>query len=1048
MSAPMFGARLVVQRLLVCVALVALGSTAGAERLMVKTYGTADGLPHDAVHRVVQDSRGFLWFCTRDGLSRFDGYRFTNYGVEHGLPSAMVYDVLEARDGVYWIGTQRGLARFQPHAQRTSAGARAVPAGAVLFRSEPLGGPNSPPAVQDLIQDRSGVIWAGTDSGLYRLTVRPDRVDAASVDIDPATPRRRSITSFAEGRYGVLWVGTGDGVYRRRVDGQFEKLDLPSIAGVVATRLSREGLAVHSVLVDREDRLWIATRFLGLFRVAVDSHSPQGSVLDHYSTASALPTNWVNDLVQTADGAVWAGTNHGLLQLLPQSAGQAWRVRAYSRAHGVPDHEVLAVTEDRHRNLWIGTVNGGAGKLWHRGLTKYEGADGLGWATSLVETPRGELVIGGGPDPSRWFLNRFDGERFVPVGPVLPGVAWSWGWNQTLFQDRDGDWWIGMNLGLYRFRHVRRVDDLPHARPFAVYTSRDGLAGPIIRIFEDSRGDVWVGSLGYGKHGLSRWQRSTGRFHHYDVPPLTRHYVSAFAEDRAGNIWMGFSGTGGLARYRDGALSVFSSGDGVPAGRITNLLVDSRGYLWAATDRAGVCRVDEPTADRLAFITYTTANGLSSNVASAVVEDRWGRIHIGTGRGLDTLDPTTGRIRRYASASGVPAGTMAALRDREGVLWFTSGNGVVRFVPTQEAPLLPAPVLITDVRMGPISHPISAIGEHSVPSLSLAADDNQLQVEFVALGYGPGEELRYQYRLDGTDEEWSVPTPQRSVNYARLAPGAYRFVVRAVNADGVLSETSATLPFTVRPPFWQQWWFLTFAGVLLAGGVYAAHRIRLNRLLEVLAIRQGIATDLHDDVGANLARIAILSEVARQQSGNGGRPHAASLERIARIARESASGMSDIVWAISPERDSLEDLVRRMREHVEDVFAARNAGVRFEAPDAGHLPKLSSVARRDLYLIFKEAINNAARHSACSRVTITFRVDGQWIDLRVTDDGRGFEASSDGHGEGLRSMRRRADRLGAALDIETAQGRGTTVRVTAMLHRRRSARRQPTSIGR
>ena len=573
--------------------------------------------------------------------------------------------------------------------------------------------------------------------------------------------------------------------------------------------------------------------------------------------------------------------------------------------------------------------------------------------------------------------------------------------------------------------------------PSAIYTTRDGLAGiQVLRLFEDSSGDVWIGTVGGALHGLSRWQRSTGTFHHYTdadgLPRLDQSYVASFAEDRAGHVWIGFGGTGGLARHQDGRFVRFTTADGVPAGRISNLLLDSKGRMWAASDRSGVSRIDAPGAERPTFVTYTTAQGLSSNAARAVVEDIWGRIYVGTGRGIDRIDPASGQIRHYTSADGVPTGGTAAVRDRHGALWFSTSGGIVRLVPHIDPPQRPPPILITALQVGGRPQPISAIGEPEVRLSEPSLRNTHLQIDFVSLGFSHGEELQYQYRLEGADDTWSRPSTQRTVNYASLAPGWYRFLVRAVNSDTMTSETPASVSFTVLPPIWWRWWFIMLVALALAAAAYVLHRARMIRLLQVAQMRTGIATDLHDDIGANLTKIAILSEVARRQelSRDADRPVDRSLASIARIARESVAGMSDIVWAISPARDNLGDLVRRMREHVEEVFAVRNLEVVFNAPTDGLALKLDSSVRRDVYLIFKEAVNNAARHSGCSKIAVDFRADRTYLSLAVTDDGAGFDLASDGDGQGLTSMRQRAKRLGTMLEVDSHAGHGTTIGLT------------------
>jgi signal transduction histidine kinase len=210
---------------------------------------------------------------------------------------------------------------------------------------------------------------------------------------------------------------------------------------------------------------------------------------------------------------------------------------------------------------------------------------------------------------------------------------------------------------------------------------------------------------------------------------------------------------------------------------------------------------------------------------------------------------------------------------------------------------------------------------------------------------------------------------------------------------------------------------------------YALYRYRVSRLLEVANMRTRIATDLHDDIGANLTKIAILSEVARQQLHEVNEPSEGPLSKIARISRESVSSMSDIVWAINPERDSLLELVSRMRLHAEEVFISQNIDLNFHAPGMEQNLKLGVDVRRNLFLIFKEAVNNAARHSRCSQVDIDLRIEGSWLSLEVRDNGLGHDPSIKSKGQGLMSLRRRAQNLGGKLEVISQPTQGTLIKL-------------------
>jgi two-component sensor histidine kinase len=323
------------------------------------------------------------------------------------------------------------------------------------------------------------------------------------------------------------------------------------------------------------------------------------------------------------------------------------------------------------------------------------------------------------------------------------------------------------------------------------------------------------------------------------------------------------------------------------------------------------------------------------------------------------------------------------------------------------------------------------LGERDASLPDLAPDHNQLQIDFVGLGFRPGDVLRYQFRLQGADPDWSAPAEQRTITYASLSPGRYTFLVRAVNSDGIVSDQPASIAFTILRPIWLRWWFVMLATITLGLAIAAVYRYRVARLLEMANMRTRIATDLHDDIGANLTRIALLTEAARQTSADAtGSQVDGPLASIARIARESVGSMSDIVWAINPKRESLLDLTRRMRQHAEEVFTLRDIELRFDAPDATGDSRLAVDVRRDVLLVFKEAVNNSARHSRCSHVHIDLHIEGARLLLAVVDDGVGFDTSVEPEGQGLTSMHRRAQRLNGTLVITSGHGLGTRILLT------------------
>ncbi len=848
----------------------------------------------------------------------------------------------------------------------------------------------------------------------------------------------RDFLVLIEDHIGSLWIGSMSGIYRLLPDARVQHYD-----ECRGTPLR----FVRSLLADREGRIWAGTERIPLCRLVSGSDPAQRLSVTGYFAKDGFPRGVIYKLFQGSEGSLWAGSAAGLIRFTPGEDGRGFRLHIYGQPHGLDSENVQAIAEDRSGNLWLGTTSGGAAKLAHSGITAFGAPDGFKSARAIFSDKAGDLNVITTISKA-YLINRFDGERFTAVRLKLPPRTYfGWGWNGLVLEDSDGEWWVATGSGLFRFPRARSLEQLGRTPPTNVYTARDAfLSHDILRVFEDSRRVIWVATANAA--GLSYWDRATNGFHHFNeqdgLPSLVNYYPISFAEDRAGDIWIGFSFGGGLVRYRNQRFTRYSADDGLAAGGIFNLFIDSLGRLWAPTTRGGVCRVDHPEDERPSFATYTTADGLSSDDVKAITEDRWGRIYLGTGRGIDRLDPATGHIRHYTGNEGALLGDVqAALQDRDGALWFSYTTGLVRLVPEADSQTPAPPVWITALRVAGEPRSLSALGESEVAPIELPANKNDLQIEFAALGFGPGEELRYQYLLDGANQEWSPVSDQRAVNFANLAPGHYRFLVRAVNPDGVMSERPASFSFTVLPPFWQRWWFVITAIAILGAVAYSLYRYRIRRLLEIERVRTRIAADLHDDIGSNLSQIAIWSDVAQRQmtEGNGRLSPASAaespspLERIAATARETASSMSDIVWAINPNRDHLSDLVSRMRRFAGETFDYREIDWRFDAPQMRL--SINADTRREVFLIFKEAVNNIMRHASCARVEIALSIERGRLVLRIRDDGSGFDPRGSREGHGLFSVRERAANLGGVLDIESTPGSGTTVELVLPLERSR-----------
>ena len=991
------------------VALLLLGTLAAAvlpaSPLPLRRYSTSNGLVHNHVNALYSDSRGFLWICTDEGLARFDGQRFKTYTRQNGLPHIHVNAILETRDSELWVATDSGVARFHPR----HPGAQ--------FESFALGGPPEAQFVNTLAEDRDGSLLAGTNLGLFRIVRGASiRIEAAPVEIH-GYPGAPSILQVRVDSNGGWWVGSEKGLLRRAPNGAWRWLT------------TKEGLPsdfIGEVAIDTKGRIWVGAKG-GAARLR-EHLDESGKAVDLVITErNGLPDPDVRALLFVRGGKAWAGTMNGLAEWDPES-GRV--IRSYRRADGLTDETIYAIAEDPTGSLWFGTRRGGLLQLPQSDIRTYGAAEALSLSGDdvLIETVAGDICAAAIGDPQRP-LHCLESERMVRIAPRLPPsmpgeIHTS---SQVTIQDRTGAWWISTPKGLFRFPSAP-------AGPSLANRSFDLWLMPGVecrRLLEDSAGNIWVGTKRVSQNGLSQWNTAQKRILDLSarLPERARlDTISAMAADGA-NVWLGLGRPGGLLRMRDADVDEIP---GIPPGTVNALYRDRRGHIWVATSDAGLADVDAAAAHPAVRV-YQAPDQLSSAEVWCLTEDRLGRLYAGTARGVDRIEPDTGAVLYYSAQDGLAEGDIrSALCDRRGDLWFLSNQGLSRLRVTLE-PALPAPVpRISELRAGGRLELISEFGEEQAGPLRLEPGQNSVEIGFLAVAHRAPWRLRFEYRLIGAaDPKWSQPADAFSVRFPNLAPANYRFEIRSVGETGQLSPP-ASVEFYLPPPVWRRAWFLVSLLLAAVAAAYALHLYRLHQALAIERLRTRLATDLHDDLGAGLAEIAIVNEVAKRNPGNGA---ADVLDYTATRARTLRSSLSDIVWTVDPTRDRLADLIRRMRETALTMLEAEDRTVQFQAPAEKEAEgvELSPELRRHLFLFFKEAITNIARHAGATAVYLELSMTVKGVRLLIRDNGRGFDPAAPAAGRGLASLRYRASEMKADLRLESAPGRGTEIELRAPL---------------
>ncbi len=976
---------------------VALPLCLVGELLPIRSYSTGEGLASNSIGKIVADSRGFIWFCTPEGLSRFDGYRFVNFGDSEGLKQRFVRVLLETRGGEYLAGTPDGLIQF-----RAEDGGK--------FTTYLPGGDAHENAVNALLQDSAGRIWCGTGGGLFEL------VSGHRFRRQPLAPppghQRVMVTSLMEDLSHRLWVGTRLGIYVVGSDGAAKYIEMPG-----ATE------NVRALLQDRYGKIWAATQD-GLVAMRDADKEGKFGIQQIYREAGGVRGLDVTSLAEGPDGNLWAGASAGIVEWLPGSPTPS--LRMLTRAQGLIDRQVNSLARDRAGDMWAGTEAAGAMKILHSGFTTFREQDGLAtdrvW--SVFKGRGGTILAVTASESVNDAVNLFDGARFHAGDIKGFNKQASWGHN-ILLQARTGVWWAATQAGLWTYA-ATPGGTLPSGEPEARY-ARDRA---VYQVFEDSKGRIWASARVLRGGGLEilRWDPATNTASFVQGGPSGKDPVYAIGEDRDGNIWIAMPED--MYRYDGRQFTRFTAKDGVPPG-ISDLYVDGAGRMWLASDK-GLDVIDHPGSPHFGVRLYRTTDGLSSDSVVCITGDATGRIYGATVKGVDRLDPRTGYIKQFSVADGLARGNVtSAVSDDAGNLWFATTQGLSRLSPTADRPPTRPSIRITDLRIGRERYPVSPVGETRIRRGDLQPSQNLFQAAFVGFSDEPETNLRYTYTLEGGESGWLKPGTDHEVNYPGLEPGNYHFLVKAVNSEGRESETPAEIDFTILPPVWGRWWFRLAALLVFAALLYGAYRYNLERLLEVERVRTRIATDLHDDIGSSLSGMALLSEAVKQQV-DGARPEAFEMaSEVAAMARGLARSLSDVVWSTDPRRDDLRNVITRVRQSAA-VLEAQGIAWSLEEPAEPQKVKLTPEQRHHLFLIFKEALNNIARHAKCASAKLTIAVEDGRLRAEIVDDGRGFGEAGD-QGNGLHNMKLRAEQMGGRLSVAAAPGRGVRLELTVPL---------------
>jgi len=796
------------------------------------------GLSNSTIEAIFQDSRGFMWIGTRDGLDRYDGHEMVIYRNDPGdtttLSDSYARCIYEDREHVLWVGTVNGLNRLDRGHDRWTRWKHRDGDSSSLSSS----------GVTAILEDAKDRLWIATyGGGLDLMDRKTGRIRAYQMGGGPGSLRDDRILCMLEDNSGLLWIGTQTGLdLFNPATGVFKAMDNPAITNA-------SGNTIIALQQDRQGNLWVGTEDDGLYLF----DPLRGSFMrwgHSDKDPSSLGNNMIKCMLTDRKGQLWAGSINGGLNLFYAPSGSFFR---YSYEPGnessLSQRTVSALYEDRQGNLWVGTHRGGI-NIYSPGMYKFDlyrqepSPNSLSYndVKTFCEDRAGNIWVGtdgGGLDLFQRDQRVFKHYRNDPFNDH------SLGSNAVLdvMQDREGRIWVstwGGGLNLFDPVHgvfTRNLND--PGNPHSISSNF------VQKTFEDYSGRLWVATY-YG--GLNIFDPSTRQFTRVVDDPtgttsLTGKNIVSLMEDKVGRIWIG-TDDGGLNCYHPDTrhfTHYFDTDQRMPDLRV--LFCDSRGRVWVG--QKGLYLFD---ATRDSFRVATMHAGLAGEFIKGVAEDGQGNLWISTSNGLTQLNPDTYTFSKYNTGDGLQGlefEANACLKTKDGELFFGGINGFNCWYPgaIRANPFVP-PVYITAIQLAnrkvipgaegsPLQEDITLTRE-----IRLSYRQSSFSLNFSALNYTTPENNQYAYRLEGLDTAWNYVGRENKASYTNLNPGEYTFRVKASNNDGVWNEEGASLRIIITPPFWKTDWFISVLIALGIAGLYLFYKFRTRLKLRELEARK------------------------------------------------------------------------------------------------------------------------------------------------------------------------------------------------------------------
>jgi ligand-binding sensor domain-containing protein/two-component sensor histidine kinase len=1011
-----------------------------SEKIRFERISVDQGLSDNNVICIMQDRKGFMWFGTWNGLNRYDGYTITNYFSDprdtSSLSFNVIYQLHEDDDGKMWVVIVGSiLNKFDPHSEKFSR-----------FRPDSLGEmPIQLSNLRAINEDKEGTMWVGNSSGqVGRFDKKTGRFlnwNNTGIAFNAKTikaARNPSIAKIFKDRNGNLWLATNNGLFEMKLGpkkyGNYLEVQLVQYKHEPDNENSLSSSQVSNIFEDSEGIMWIGTE-LGLNRF--DKQKKHFTRFTHDSAdATSLSHNRVSGIAEDKFGNLWVATRNGLNKLEKRRKGFIHFFNDPNDPTSLGSNLINSLMIDRSNFLWVATLGSGVNKVnlnknfvsLHRHNPVDQNSLSNNKVTSICEDKTGTLWIGtaGGG------LNSVDKQTGKYTRYFnRPTDSNSLGSNQvsSILEDSDGVLWVGGGMN----GNVAIVSKFNRAtKSFINYRLHHQYKGPpsgnpLLTIYEDRKKQLWIGTT----DGYFEFDKRTGTYMHYPFDPdnpegVSDFWVNCIYEDKNGYIWLGPNSndmnrldprTRKVKRFKHNP----SDPGSISSGIVIAIFEDSKQNVWFATRSGGLCKLNP---DSETFQTFTKDDGLASNTIYSILEDDSGYLWLTTNKGLSRFSYPSKSVLNLDINDGLQSNQFetevgragGSFKGKDGMLYFGGVNGFNALNPYQlrlndEVP----PIVITRFKV--FDQTIE--GKNEATNIVLNHDQNFFSFEFTALNFDNALKNEYAYKLEGVDKDWIYSGNRRFANYTNIDPGSYVFRVKGSNNSGLWNEAGTSVRIRILAPWWRTWWFYILCTGTAISIIILVFQYRLRQRQKIYSIRNRLHRDLHDDVGSTLSSVKAYSEILERNPEN---------PVISTLIKENASEMIErleiISWATDPRHDNLQSLTDNMLNHARPLLHVHNIELNYTCTVKTDLAMPGHI-RQNIYLIFKEAVNNMIKYANASQFFVHISIANQKFGVTLADNGKGSDGTIKGGGRGMKNMEKRAVEMHGSISIESDSGTGT-----------------------